>query len=36
MPDVSCRKGGGVALGMSGVHQFKPDMPRSRYEPRLG
>lgn len=32
-PYVSSRTGGGVALGVSGLRQFEPDMPLSRHQP---
>ena len=35
-PYVSCQEGGGVALGVSGLRQFKPDMAHSCHEPRFG
>lgn len=35
-PYVSCQTGGGVALGVSGLRQFKPGVPRSRHELRFG
>lgn len=35
-PYVSCQAAGGVALGVSGLRQFKPDMLFSRHEDRFG
>ena len=34
-PYVSCRTGG-VALGVSGLRQFEPDVPSSRHQPPCG
>ena len=35
-PYISCQAGGGVALGVSGLRQFKPDMLSFRHEARFG